>query len=906
MSDFTPHTPDPDADAQWVRLHAVFDATVDLDHSARDAQLRALCGDDAELIREVRGLLDAHDAGLPLLDRSQAELAAGLIEPNSHLAGTPSHVGPYRLLQVIGEGGMGVVYLAERDDVGRRVAIKLLRDAWLSPARRARFITEQRALAQLDHPHIARLFDAGTLPEGTPWFVMELVEGLPLTTWAEQRQASLDDRVRVFRDVAKAVQHAHDQAIVHRDIKPSNILVTTDGTAKLLDFGIAKRLVTDQRGNVQAVDATRTGLRFMTPVYAAPEQLRGARVGVFTDVYALGAVLFELLTGRPPFDAEGVAPSDLERQMLETDPPAPSVVIGRERPERLRWLSPARWRELDVLCATALHKDPERRYRTVDALLRDLTHFEAREPLDAHPDSSAYRVRRFLTRRWRSVITATALVAAALVAGVTYTIRIQHARDAALLEADRRARLQDFLLALFSGGDEAGPADSLRVVTLVDRGVEEARLLGNDPAGQADLLVSLASVNQKLGRFDRADSLLNEAQRALVQAVPNGDTESHARAEATLWLTRGDLRIDQARLASADSALQEASRHVDRLPGTDAKTALLRARVLWTMGRRLEEEGKYDEASAQLEQALRNYPASDPEPVTRAAMLGELANVHFYAGRYDTSDSLNRLALAVHEARGGSRHPAVAEIYVNLGASEFERGRYGDADGWYQRAFSIDSAFYGVDHYRTAATLVMRGRTLLRLEQFGAAEGLLKRALTVQRATFGDGHPRVASILNELGNGAIKRQAYDSADAYFTRMADVYRAANGDAHFTVAVALSNRATVYSEQGQFARAEAIYRDVVQRFARAQGAEHVNTGIARIKLGRSLIRQRRWREGIAESEAGYEVVNRQSEPGVSFLQAARKDLAEAYAALAQPSTAARWLDEWEKYGPKATGR
>ncbi|MBL0940361.1 MAG: serine/threonine protein kinase [Gemmatimonadaceae bacterium] len=883
------HTPDPFADPMWARVQAAFDAAVEAPPEERDALVRAACEGDENLMREVHALLEAHEAELPLLDRSQSDLASALLEPTARLTAAPTHIGPYRLLHVIGEGGMGVVYGAEREDVGRRVAIKLLRDAWLSPARRARFITEQRALAQLDHPHIARLHDAGTLPDGTPWFVMEWVDGVPIIEWADQNTSSLDERLALLRSVASAVQHAHDQAIVHRDLKPSNILVTTDGNAKLLDFGIAKRLVHDQRSAQPAPDVTRTGLRFMTPAYAAPEQLRGERVGVFTDVYALGTLLFELIASRPPFDPTHLTPSDLERHIIEVPPPALSTVTAARVPERAHWLSTSRWRELDLICATALHKDPARRYRSVDAMLRDIAHFEAHEPLEAHPDSASYRIRRFIERRWRSVLVAAVVVVAALGAAVSYTVRIQRARDAALHEAERRARLQRFLLALFDGGDEAGPADSLRVATLVDRGVEEARQLVGDPEGQADLLASLASVNQKLGRFDRADSLLTEAEQAYQRAPNGGD----AMARASMFLTRGDLRIDQAQYAGADSALQDALRLVAR----PEAPAILRARVQWGVGRRLEEEGKYDSATTQLEQALRTYPSSDPEPETRAAILGELANVHFYAGRYDASDSLNRIALALRESRGERRHPAVAEIYVNLGASEFERGRYGSAESWFRRAYSIDSAFYGADHFRSAANLVMVGRALLRLDQYDAAEAALREALVIQRATFGDGHPRVASILNELGNGAIKRQAYDSADAYFTRMADMYRAANGDAHFTVAVALSNRATVYNEQKQFARAEAIYRDVVQRFTRAQGAEHLNTGIARIKLGRSMIRQARWQDGARESEAGYVIVARQSEPGVSFLQAARKDLAEAYAAMKQPNVAAKWQREWD---------
>lgn len=888
------HTPDPFADPAWARVQAAFDAVVDVPVNERAARIADVCDGDALLMREVEALLAGHDEGLPLLDRSRAELASALLEPPGTIGGAPSHIGPYRLLHPIGEGGMGVVYLAEREDVGRRVAIKLLRDAWLSPARRARFITEQRALAQLDHPHIARLFDAGTLADGTPWFVMELVEGVPLTTYAEQHAHSIASLIALVRDVATAVQHAHDQAIVHRDLKPSNILVTPDGTVKLLDFGIAKRLVADARSGGTPVDVTRTGLRFMTPAYAAPEQLRGERVGVFTDVYALGAILFELFAKRPPFDPAGHAPADFERMLLAESAPVLSEVVARHTPARDALLSRARWRELDLLCATALQKDPARRYRTVDAFLRDLAHFEAQEPLDAHPDSTSYRVQQFLRRRWRGVVAGTVLLLVAIGAFATYTVRIQRARDAALQEADRRARLQQFLLALFDGGDDAGPADSLRVLTLVDRGVQEARLLRSDPAGQADLLVSLASVNQKLGRFARADSLLNEAEVAYTRAGSAVDPA----ARATLLLTRGDLRVDQAEYAEADTALRAAT-----AAATPASVpALLRAKILWTVGRRLEEQGRYDSATKVLERALTTYPASDPQPDTRASLLGELANVHFYAGRYDASDSLNRIALAVRESRGGREHPAVAEIYVNFGATEFERGRYANAEQWYRRAFAIDSAFYGADHFRSAANLVMLGRAQVRLEQFDEGEATLLRALKVQRATFGDAHPRVASILNELGNVAIKRQAFDSADAYFTRMADVYRAANGDAHFTVAVALSNRATVYNEQKQYARAEVIYRDVVQRFVRAQGAEHLNTGIARIKLGRSMIRQRRWAEGAKESEAGYTIVARQSEPGVSFLQAARKDLAEAYKALQQPGVSAKWQSEWEANAPK----
>ncbi len=877
----------------WERLQSAFDAIIDAPEHERDAMVRSASQGDADFERELRELLAADAVQLPLLDRSNAEWASALLADAPWPDDALPQFGPYRLISLLGEGGMGVVYLGERVDVQRTVAVKLLRDAWLSPARRARFTTEQRALAQLDHPHIARLFDAGTLANGTPWFVMEYVEGMPLHRYCDANQCTVAQRLQLFRAVCSAVQHAHDQAIIHRDLKPSNILVTSEGTVKLLDFGIAKQLGEEHRDS----ERTHTGLRMMTPAYAAPEQVRGERVGVFTDVYALGVVLYELLAERLPLDLSSRTPGQADAMILDAEPALPSRAARAQGASSATAMRRSEWNDLDVLCTTAMQKDPARRYRSVDALLRDVDHFVAREPLDAHPDALSYRVSRFVRRRWRETALAAGLVLLAAGAATTYTVRLGRARDAAVREAERRTRLQQFMLALFTGGDEAGPADSLRVVTLVDRGVQEARLLDGDAAGQADLYATLGSVYQKLGRFERADTMLHAALLAHANA---GNRDSLTRA--SLLLTLGDLRIDQASYLSADSALTQASALVvPRARSRDGSAVLMRSRILGTVGRRQEEQGLYDSATVTLQQAVAGYPASDPDPLLRASLIGELANVHFYAGHYDESDSLNRLVLAAQRARSGERHPAVAEVYINLGATEFERGRFAEAERWYRKAIDIDSGFYGGAHFRTAAHLSMLGRALVSQERYDEATRVLQRALNIQEATFGSAHPRVASVLNELGNVALKHKAFDSADAYFTRMARVYSAANGDAHFTVAVALSNRATVYNEQQQYARAEAIYRDVVIRFTKAQGAEHMNTGIARIKLGRSLVRQKRWAAGAAESEAGYTIVARQAEPGVSFLQAARKDLADATAALGRAAESARWTREWAANAP-----
>jgi len=371
--------------ARWEQIQALFHAAADLPEAEQRRFLEASGGNDAALVAEVLALLHEDARGSSLLDRDLGTLADQML---GHSDPVPVDFGPYRIRRMLGEGGMGVVYLAERADLGSMAAIKFLRDAWLSPARRERFAAEQRTLAQLNHPAIARLYDANTLPDGTPWFVMEYVEGVPLTAYCTAHQSGIVERLRLFRAVSEAVQHAHSQAIIHRDLKPSNILVTAGGVVKLLDFGIAKQL---ESLEVNA-DQTGTGLRLMTPAYAAPEQIGAGRIGTHTDVYSLGVVLYELLTGRLPFEVAGRTPGEIEAMIRNDLPVRPSIAArsttplppGGSRPELVSGRS---WADLDVLCLTAMHKDPARRYRTVDALIRDINHYLDHEPLEARRDS---------------------------------------------------------------------------------------------------------------------------------------------------------------------------------------------------------------------------------------------------------------------------------------------------------------------------------------------------------------------------------------------------------------------------------------------------------------------------------------------------------------------------------------
>lgn len=774
---------------------------------------------------------------------------------------------------------MGVVFLAEREDLGNQVAIKFLRDAWLSSARRARFADERRTLVQLNHPSIARLYDADTLPDGTPWFAMEFVDGLPITTYCRTNQSPLAERLRLFREVCEAVRYAHANAVIVRDLKPSNILVKPDGSVRLLDFGIARHLENLDR----PADSTRTALRLMTPAYAAPEQILGAPVGVFTDVYSLGVVLYELLTGRLPLDLSNRTPGEAERRIVEQDPAKPSSVAGSPRFP----ISKSGWADLDVLCLTAIQKDPARRYRSVEALIRDVDHYLQHEPLEARPDTVRYRFGKFVRRNQRAIYPSLVVLVTILALVAFFTVRLTAARKATLAAAARTQRVQRFMLNLFEGGDSsAAPSCGLRVVTLIDRGVREAQSLQRDPEERAGIYQTLGDIYRKLGEPDRADSLLSAAlaQRRSLYAPGHP-----AVAESLIAL--GLLRVDQARLDDAERLVREALEKTSRAHPQDIGAV---AKATAALGKVLEARGAYNQAIPELQEAIRlqSRPESAPD---LAASFKELADTQFYAGNYDACDALSRRAMSLHRQLFGDRHPLVAADLVNLGAVRYERGDYSEAERLYRQALSIDAAWFGNDNPETASNLSMLGRALVRENRFDEAVNLLDRSLSIQERAYGPSSPRVAGMLNELASVALQRGRLDEAESQFRRMAEIYKAAYGDRHDLYALALSNLASVYMDRKDYSHAERMYRNAVWRFTAALSANHLYTGIAQIKLGRALVRQMRYADAEEHSLAGYRILMKLTSPSVTWLQSARQDLVAIYVASNQPSKAASLRSE-----------
>lgn len=458
------------------RVFEIFDAAVDLSPAERSAFLDDACGADTDLRAAVESMLIADREAHPLLDESPTSLRDALVDPRaSSVEG--QQVGPYRLVRELGRGGMGAVYLAVRDDVGKQVALKLVRGALAAPDHVERFHAERRILARMEHPNIANLLDAGVTADGTPWFAMERVTGGPVTAEADRRRLPIRERLRLFEQVCEAVAYAHRHRVVHRDLKPSNTLVDDEGRVKLLDFGIAKLLGDESPGN----DLTRTGARPMTPEYAAPEQVRGEAVTPATDVYTLGAVLYELLTGHRPQRMRGGSFAEAERAVLQTDPPLPSAAVARTeevahpdgRLERIDPGSVATARatdrvrlrrklagDLDAIVMRAMAKEPERRYPSAEELLADLRAYSRGLPVSARPYSRRYRLRRFVTRhRSGAMVAATLTMLVALASFDQVGVRVGSGPGSSYRVVPGR------LTSLFTTGG-AGSADVARTLAV--------------------------------------------------------------------------------------------------------------------------------------------------------------------------------------------------------------------------------------------------------------------------------------------------------------------------------------------------------------------------------------------------------------------------------------------------------
>ncbi len=791
---------------RFRRIEELFYQALDQPAAEREQWLHRECVSTPSLETEVRALLESVEEPHPLLalDGTRHPLAT---EPVTRLD-PPASIGPYRVLRELGRGGMSTVYLVERGDreFRRQVALKVIRPDQAVPSLLRRLREEQRILARLSHPHIARLYDGGTTEEGVPYLVMEAVEGVPLDRYAREEKPPLDQLLRLVLAVCEAVAYAHQSLVIHRDLKPGNILVSEAGEPKLLDFGIAKLLEPEAlergEGDGDSEDpgpdgrglSTRASLRLMTPGYASPEQIRGEAITTATDVYSLGVVLYELLTGELPHSRATLAGA-----ALGGEPPIPSLPSSRAESFRRRLAG-----DLDSIVLKALAWEPTQRYSSVRDLAADLERFLEGRPVEARRPSLGQRLDKWVRRNPVTSAAALALVVMTSVAAVLlllYSLQAAKQRDQARADKVRAEDMASFLTEIFRVTDDSGDRVSAR--QLLERGAERiAGELSLDPLRRAELLEALGKAHRNLGLFDQADRLLRQALGLRRDVLGPEDPSS-----ASAFYQLGFMQVETGDYVEAEENLRRALR-LQRRGGDKRAEGLTLGQLAWIVG----VGGNLKEALALQRQGL-GLLSSGVSGQQRGVDFGRAEALNrmgiFYSQQHKTreAEAHFRQAVIIDRRLPGQRQARSTMFLRNLAGVLIEMGELEEAESLQRESLDIALQLYGEKHPSVAGAYQKMGTLLHEKAEHGEAEKHFLKALAMRRELLGTEHPRVGWSLQALG--ALYRdmgREAEAVEAYRESIANL-SAALPDSHLT-ASAMADLGALFRAQGKCPEAEGL--------------------------------------------------------------------------------------------------
>ncbi len=898
-------------DRFFRRVDSVLREALERPPGEREAHIDSACGDDEELAAEVRKLLEAglEDDGFlrpgGALEGAVWEEMTGVRD----LRRQPETIGPYRIYEQIGRGGMGAVYLAgrETDEADGRVALKLLHDAGWSRETMLRFDQERSILASLNHPGIARYLDSGVTDDGRPFLAMEYVEGLPIDRFCDENRLRVEQRLRLFIDTARAVTHAHRAMVVHRDLKPSNILVTAENQVKLLDFGIARIL--DESPGVPPGGLTRTGLRVLTPEYASPEQMRGEHVTTASDVYQLGLVLYVLLTGRHPYRLEGRTVTELERVVCEQPIVTPSAAVvraagssessddrraatesaahaRRSRPDRLR----RRLRgDLDTIVKMALRKEPERRYPSVEQLTRDIEHHLEGRPISARKDTVGYRMGKLVRRHpWRLAAGAAILALVVAIAGMA--IERQSSENLRMrLEAERSEQVAGFLQGLFDI-DQTTPAAAETVTAreLLDRGARTLEEdLDNQPQLQATLQGLLGEMYRKLGQFDQAQRLL-ERSLATNREIHSPD---HPAVLASL-VGRARLLADLGRFDEAETAYLSALEGYRTSPGDLVREAAL---CRFHLAELYLLVGRYEESEPLFASALDGLSAApDARESELAAAITGFSSLYWSQGRYEEAEPLLIRARAIYEDLPRQSARELAGVLGSLGQIAQRRGDFESAEPLLGRSLEILEEQLGPDHPDVAMAHASIARLYAEQGRFDEAEPLYLAALGILEGAYPENHPDVGGCLNDLALLYWDRGDLDRAEPLLERALAIGIQTLGPDHPDVGAATNSLGALYARQGKTVPAEGAYRRALAIMNESLGGDHPYVAAVRVNLAGVLRDLGRQDEAVPLCEEAVAINLRAFGEGHVDVARSRSMLAALYLDCGRPEEAAALLD------------
>lgn len=824
---------------RWETIHQIVDTLLTLPEDKKDDYLKTTCGDDEDLIREVRDYLDhiyeSEKSGfLSDLAGENSDLFDDLSKQKDKTESEAPHsilgkkVGNYQISKLIDEGGMGQVYLGERIDgeFDQKVAIKFLNQRNVSKDIRLRFDQEKKILGNLKHPNIALLLDGGVLDNGSPYLIMEYIDGTPIDEYCNLNQLNVQERLSLFKEVLRAIDFAHSNLVVHRDLKPSNILITKNGRVKILDFGIAKLMQDDTTADIKL---TKQGQRLWTPQFAAPEQILEKPPLIQTDIYALGTLLHLLLTNDTPFNLNGKSLHEVEKVILNETPKSLTTSLSDVGEKEIqkhfglkkRSLLKSLKKDLEAIVSKAMRKEPEDRYNSAQAFEDDIDNFESDFPVLATKGNRKYRFKKYIKRNNKYLTPALLMfvVVTGLVAFYTYRLSINEQK--AQLESQKATQISSFLTGLFSQNyPEISQGEDISARQLLDEGHKQVSSLNNQKDVQISMLNLFSNIYHSLEVLDTSDSLAREAIKIneelndpdeielassnFVLALVNRDngnydeslkhfkralelqpltgTEADTSYAARLSAMAYVLRVND-QLEEAVEANNEAIEVQKRLYGESdirlAETYYIQASILRTLD-------EYDEA---LKYQMLSYNMVDdlidgPHPGL-AANLSNLALLFSQTGDLAKSEEYNRKALDMTKELYGESHSAVITSTRNLGAVLEEQGKLDEALELFNQALELTIRNFGENHINTAFSYRNLGNLYVGMNRFEEAEDVLYSALDIQKEKVGEDHLYNALVYKILGNLELKRNNPEKAREHYNKSLSIRTVILGSNHSEV-------------------------------------------------------------------------------------------------------------------------
>lgn len=844
--------------SRWEKIEEALGQVIELTPSARGPWLDEFCGGEADLRAEIDSLLNSHSNAENFLEQSVAPYIGSLLQAEIGPY-VPEKIGRYRIKRDVGRGGMGIVYLAEREDEFRQqVAIKVVKRGLDTEDILKRFHNERQILASLNHPNIAKIFDGGMTDDGLPYFVMEYIEGEPLTKYCDSLDLSVDKRLNLFRSACAAVQHAHQNLIVHRDLKPSNILVTSDREVKLLDFGVAKMLSSDPLDG--AATMTIAAQRIMTPEYASPEQVRGLRVTTATDVYSLGVVLYELLTGTKPYKLKDTTPQELSRAICETEPSKPSEALrdtqtGRRGDTENKKISASGLKgDLDNIVLMALRKEPERRYKSVEQFSEDIRRHLAGLPVIARKDTFSYRAFKFVGRNKVSV-TAAAIILLAIIAGLIGTIwqaRVaRQQRDRAQAQQVRAERISQFLSAALSYSDPSAAFAGTR---------------------------------------NRRDATINQM---LDDIAPRIETElsDQPEARAAIQRTVGLAYTAQNRIEVGERYLNAALETQLKLYGEN------HLETAYTLACLAAAQMSKDYAGAEKKflKVLTIYRRQPPTEQTHIRVfistLTAFGYVNWSMGNYGAADSAFSEALAFASQFQNTDRESVADAKAGLGSTRYAQGRLDEAVSLLREAVS---EYRNLPHtrWKLPEALNMLAQALTWKSESDEALTLLHESEDISREVWGDDNGYQARSLWLRVYAECFRGDCAKAEKGLDRSEQIYNRILPENKMFRANIYDARNMILTRTRRAQQGETFGRQSVELYQNSLNRGAASITLARINLAESLTVQKKYDEAERVLLEAYKDASEVQGAQHWRTKHTARELVKLYETLQKPDLAAKY--------------